>query len=77
VNTSPEPFTNIAVSLAEDGAVMGAMWLATNHPIAFGITLAITLVLSVWLLLVLMKYLKAILRRLSGWFSNDDLAITP
>ena len=77
VNTSPEPFTNIVVSLAEDGAVMGAMWLATNHPIAFGVTLAITLVLSIWLLVVLMKYLKAILRRLSGWFNNDDLALTP
>lgn len=77
VNTSPEPFSNIAVSLAEDGAVMGAMWLATNHPIAFGITLVITLVLSVWLLIVLVKYLKAIWRRLNGWFSNDDLALTP
>lgn len=77
VNTSPEPFTNIVVSLAEDGAVMGAMWLATNHPIAFGVTLAITLVLSIWLLVVLVKYLKAILRRLSGWFSSDDLALTP
>ena len=77
VNTSPEPFTNIAVSLVEDGAVMGAMWLATNHPIAFGIALAITLVLSVWLLLILMKYLKAIFRRLGSWFSNNDLALTP
>ena len=77
VNTSPEPFTNIAVSLVEDGAVMGAMWLATNSPIAFGITLVITLVLSVWLLLILMKYLKAIFRRLGSWFSNNDLALTP
>ncbi|MDO8459036.1 MAG: DUF4126 domain-containing protein [Burkholderiaceae bacterium] len=74
VNTSPEPFTNIAVSLAEDGAVMGAMWLATNHPVAFGITLAITLVLSVWLLVVLVKYLKAIARRLRGWFGGDSLS---
>lgn len=78
VNTSPEPFSNIAVSLVEDGAVMGMMWLATNYPIAFGITLAIVLVLSVWLLVVLVKYLKAIWRRLNGWFSNDtDLALTP
>jgi Domain of unknown function (DUF4126) len=77
VNTSPEPFSNIAVSLLEDGAVMGAMWLATSHPIAFGITLAITLILSIWLLVVLLKYLKAILCKLSGWFSNDDLALTP
>ena len=77
VNTSPEPFSNIAVSLVEDGAVMGMMWLATNHPVAFGITLAIVLVLSIWLLVVLVKYLKAIWRRLSGWFSNDDLVMTP
>jgi Domain of unknown function (DUF4126) len=77
VNTSPEPFSNIAVSLAEEGAVMGMMWLATNHPVAFGITLAIVLVLSIWLLVVLVKYLKAIWRKLSGWFSNDDLALTP
>jgi Domain of unknown function (DUF4126) len=77
VNTSPEPFSNIAVSLAEEGSVMGMMWLATNHPIAFGITLTIVLVLSVWLLVVLVKYLKAIWRRLNGWFSNDDLALTP
>ena len=76
VNTSPEPFSNIAVSLAEDGAVMGAMWLATNHPIAFGVTLAITLILSIWLLIVLVKYLKAIWRRLSSWFANDDLTLT-
>ena len=77
VNTSPEPFSNIAVSLVEDGAVMGMMWLATNYPVAFGITLAIVLVLSIWLLLVLVKYLKAIWRKISGWLTNDDLAMTP
>jgi hypothetical protein len=53
------------------------MWLATNHPVAFGITLAIVLILSIWLLVVLVKYLKAIWRKLSGWFTNDDLAMTP
>lgn len=77
VNTSPEPFSNIAVSLVQDGAVMGMMWLATNHTVAFGITLAIVLILSLWLLVALVKYLKAIWRKLSGWFSNDDLALTP
>lgn len=78
VNTSPEPFSNIAVSLLEDGAVMGMMWLATNYPLAFGITLAIVLILSIWLLLVLVKYLKAIWRKLNGWLSGStDVAITP
>lgn len=68
VNTSPEPFSNIAVSLLEDGLVVGAMWLATQHPIIFGIALVVTLVLMVLLLITLFKFLKAITRRLRVWF---------
>jgi hypothetical protein len=67
VNTSPEPFSNVAVSLVEDGAVMGVMWLSTNHPIAFWSALGVILVLSVWTLIVLFKYLKAVSRRISIW----------
>lgn len=73
VNTSPEPFTNIAVSLSEEGVVLGALWLATNYPVAFGICLAVTLVLSVWLLMVLIKYLAAVLRRLRGWLGGGGI----
>ncbi len=69
VNGSPEPFSNIAVSLAEDGLVVGALWLATNYPFAFGIALAIALVLMVILLITLFKFLKTVARRLGGWFS--------
>jgi hypothetical protein len=76
VNTSPEPFSNIAVSLAEDGAVLGMMWLATNYPITFGITLCIVLVLSIWLVIILFKYLKAIYRRISGWLAGDGMKVT-
>ena len=32
VNTSPEPFSNIALSLAEDAAVIGGAWLLAEHP---------------------------------------------
>lgn len=71
VNTSPEPFSNVAVSLAEEGAVMGMLWLATNYPVTFGITLFVVLVLSIWLVVVLFKYLKAVLNRLKNWFSDD------
>jgi hypothetical protein len=73
VNTSPEPFSNVLVSLFEDGLVMGAMWLATQHPLAFGIALVIVLVISIVLLVVLMKYFKALLRRISAWFGGTQL----
>ena len=68
VNTSPEPFSNMAVSLLEDGLVVGALWLAVQHPLLFAIALTITVVLTLLLIAVLFKFLKAIGRRLGSWF---------
>lgn len=70
INTSPEPFSNIAMSLVEEGGVMGMMWLATNYPLTFGIVLCVVLALSVVLIVVLIKFLKAIVRRVSEFFSG-------
>ncbi len=67
VNTSPEPFSNIAVSLLEDGLVVGALWLATQHPMLFGMVLVVILVLTVLLTIVLFRFLQAILRRIGAW----------
>lgn len=69
-NTSPEPFSNLGLSLLEDGLVVGAVWLATQHPVAFGICLALVLVLSVLLLVVLFKFLRLLARKLASLFSN-------
>jgi hypothetical protein len=71
VNTSPEPFSNIIVSFAEEGLVMFMLWLATNHPVVFGITLLIVLVLSVLLIVVLYKFLKAVFVRIRKFFAGD------
>jgi Domain of unknown function (DUF4126) len=71
INTSPEPFSNIAMSLVEDGGVMGMMWLATNYPLSFGVVLCVVLVLSLVLIVVLVKFLKAVVRRISGFFSGN------
>ena len=68
VNTSPEPFSNIALSLLEDGLVVAALWLATQHPLLFGIALLITLVLTVLLIVTLFRFLQALVRRGSAWF---------
>jgi Domain of unknown function (DUF4126) len=71
VNTSPEPFSNIAVSLLEDGLVIFMLWLATNHPVIFGITLLIVLVLSVLLIIMLFKFLRMVIRKISNFFSGS------
>ena len=74
LNTSPEPFSNIAVSLLEDGLVVGMMWLATHYPVAFGVTLALIILLSVWLLFYLFKVLKSLFQRIRGWLGGEGLS---
>ncbi len=70
LNTSPEPFSNIAMSLVEDGLVIFMMWLATEHPVIFGLTLLVVITLSVLLIAVLWKFLRAVLARLQSWFGG-------
>jgi len=64
VNTSPEPFSNWGLSFLEDGMVVGMLWLALEHPLLFTLTLVIVLVISVWLLVILLKFARAVLRRI-------------
>jgi hypothetical protein len=62
VNASPEPFSNIAVSTAEDVATAGLLWLAYAHPYIAGAIAVVLLALTVWLLLIA----RRVLRRLFG-----------
>ena len=71
INASPEPFSNIAMSLVEDGLVVGAVWLATNHPVAFGVLLLITVVLMWIVTWMLFKFLRAVFRRARGLFAGS------
>ncbi|WP_332741022.1 DUF4126 domain-containing protein [Hydrogenophaga sp.] len=70
INASPEPFSNIAMSLVEDGLVVGAVWLATHHPVAFGVLLVITVVLMWIVTWMLFKFLRVVFRRAQGFFSG-------
>lgn len=63
VNTSPEPFSNIGMSLLGDAAVPAMLWLAWEHPLWFFPALAVALLLAVVLLVVFFKFLRALWRR--------------
>ena len=68
VNTSPEPFSNLLLSLAGDAFVPTMLWLAWEHPVWFAVALAFTLVLSVVLIVLLFRFLRGLTRRLRGHF---------
>jgi hypothetical protein len=66
VNTSPEPFSNIGVSLIEDGLVPFALWLAFTEPVWFFVLLGVSLVLMIVLIVTLVRFVSFVLRRLRG-----------
>jgi hypothetical protein len=69
VNASPEPFSNIAVSAAEDVAVAGGLALAIANPWIFLALLLVFIVLLVILLRFLIKGIRAVLRKISNWLA--------
>ncbi len=71
VNTSPEPFSNIALSLMGDAAVPAMLWLSWVHPLAFFAALIAALALSVSLILMLFKFLRGMGRLLRKRFSPE------
>ncbi|HEX3140065.1 MAG TPA: DUF4126 domain-containing protein [Rhizobacter sp.] len=66
-NTSPEPFSNIGLSLAGDGLVPLMLWLSWAHPLAFFCGLAVMLALMAALIWVFAKFIRLLARRLSSW----------
>ncbi len=66
VNTSPEPFSNIAMSLLGDSVVPVSLWLSWAHPTVFFVALAIALVVMLGLIWAFAKFLRGIVRRLAG-----------
>ncbi|WP_415659126.1 DUF4126 domain-containing protein [Roseateles sp.] len=64
-NTSPEPFSNLGLSLAGDVAVPAMLWLAWAHPFIFFPLLALALAVMATLTWLCFKFLRALLRRMS------------
>ncbi len=67
VNTSPEPFTNILVSIAEDIAVLAVVWFAVNHPVAAASVALVLLVLGLIMLWLAWKVVRKGWARFQAW----------
>jgi Domain of unknown function (DUF4126) len=63
VTPSPEPFSNIALSLAEDGAAILITWLSTKHPYLAAGIVAVLLVLTLLMVRWLVRWLKTLFHR--------------
>ena len=70
-NASPEPFSNILLSISEDILTIGLVALAAFHPITILVIVLFFVILSIWLG---PKILRAIRRTLGGW---ENLSAEP
>jgi len=70
LNTSPEPFSNLAMSLLGDSVVPVSLWLSWAHPTVFFVALAVALVMMIVLIWVLARFLRQLAARVSGLFAT-------
>jgi len=62
VTPSPEPFSNIALSLAEDALAIALTWLATRHPYVAGTLATIFVVIIVIAIRWVIRAMRALFR---------------
>lgn len=63
INASPEPFSNIVTSLAEDAAVVGVTALAIEHPVEAAVIAGILLVTGIALVILIWSRIPRAWRR--------------
>lgn len=63
INTSPEPFSNVVMSTAEDLGVAGILTFAMFHPVAAAVIAGVLLLAGVLTLVFLVSRIRRFLRR--------------
>jgi uncharacterized protein DUF4126 len=67
-NTSPEPFSNIILSLLGDGAVPVVLWLSWVHPVVLLVVLAVVVVVSLVVVVILWRFIARLMQRMRGGY---------
>ncbi|HYW72686.1 MAG TPA: DUF4126 domain-containing protein [Pyrinomonadaceae bacterium] len=70
INTSPEPFSNIAASLTEDVIAVVGVLLALFAPVLVFVLIGLGLAFSIWLLPRVIRFFRSVTRRVRSWFSK-------
>lgn len=68
INTSPEPVSNVVVSLSEDVLAVVTIVLAMFLPLLVFLVIAAGLAFSFWILPRVVRFFRAVFRRVRSWF---------
>jgi len=73
-NTSPEPISNILLSLTEDLFTFGSTILMAFYPVVMLIIVVIFLIVTIWLTPKIIRALRRLIARLRGIFGSNPQA---
>jgi hypothetical protein len=69
-NTSPEPVSNIALSLLEDAVTIGSAILMVFHPVVILVIVGIFIIFAIWLIPKILRALKRLIGNVRAAFSS-------
>ena len=69
VNHSPEPFSNVGLSLAEDGLVVAGVWLALAHPVIALVIVLLLVAIIAWCIPKLFRLFRRSAETIRNFFS--------
>jgi len=71
-NTSPEPASNIVLSVLEDLVTVGSAILMVFHPIVILVIVAIFVIFSIWAIPKILRALRRLVDKVRNVFSPDE-----
>lgn len=72
-NTSPEPVSNIALSLGEDILTFGAASLLAFHPVIILVVAILATILAIWLIPKIFRTLRRMFRKIRSLFGIEPV----
>ena len=74
VTPSPEPISNIALSMGEDAVAIALTWFATQHPVMAAIIAAVCLLLAVLAVRYVVRSVKRLFQQVRESFRHSPVA---
>jgi hypothetical protein len=74
VTPSPEPVSNVVLSLGEDVAAISLTWFATKHPIIAAVIVAVCLVLAALAIRYVVRSVKRLFQQVRESFGHSPVA---
>jgi Domain of unknown function (DUF4126) len=76
VTASPEPLSNVALSMGEDVAAISLTWFATQHPVVASVIVAVCLLLAVLAVRYVVHSVRRLFQQLRDFFRDRTDSLT-